>query len=318
MQQKKISIVIPVFNNALNLSNTTGQVIALSEVFKTKGYNFECIFVDDGSEDNSYEILTDLYYKNQSLGVLKIVKLTKNFGQYYATEVGIAEANGDYIGFISADLQEPIDLFVEMAEKLDENIRLVVARREGREDSGFSKYISKLTHFLVRKYINKDFPKGGYDFCLFDKIVAKRVTKAKDRNGILPILLLSFGYKFEVIGYTRAKRVLGVSQWTFWKKVKLFIDTFTSNSYLPLRLVSATGATSASLSAVYFIVVLFRWLIGYPTVEGWTTIVLLIIFYSGLILLSVGIIGEYVWRILDGVKNNERFIIDQKIGFRDE
>ena len=153
--QKKISIVIPVFNNELNLFNTTDQVIELSKVFKNKGYNFECIFVDDGSGDNSYGILTELYNKNQSLGVLKIVKLTKNFGQYYATEVGIAEANGDYIGFISADLQEPIDLFVDMAEKLNEDVRLVIARREGREDSGFSKYISQFTHFLVKKYINE-------------------------------------------------------------------------------------------------------------------------------------------------------------------
>tara|TARA_B110000008_G_C16922198_1_gene545213 strand:- start:308 stop:1267 length:960 start_codon:yes stop_codon:yes gene_type:complete len=315
VKQKKISIIIPVFNNELNLTDTVNQVIELSRVFKSSGYDFECIFVDDGSEDNSYENLTRLYNINQHLNVLKIVKLTKNVGAYYAIEAGIAQADGDYVGFISADLQDPINLFLEMADKINADVKLVIARREAREDSGFGKYISQLTHYLVKKYINSDFPNGGYDFCLFDKCIAEKVLSTKDRNGVMPILLLSFGYKHEVISYTRTKRVVGQSQWTLSKKIKLFIDTFTSNSYVPLRFVSIIGGISASMSAIYFVIVFSQWLLGMTYVEGWTTIVLLITFFSGLILLSVGIIGEYIWRILDGVKNNDRYIIEHKVGF---
>jgi polyisoprenyl-phosphate glycosyltransferase len=314
---QKISIVIPVFNNELNLDDTVTAVIELSKAFKSKSYDFECIFVDDGSEDDSYEKLVTLYEQNKSLepAILKIIKLTKNFGQYYAIEAGMSLATGDYIGFISADLQDPINLFLEMAEKINNDTKLVIAEREKREDAGFGKYFAKLTHYLIKKYINSDFPNGGYDFCLFDKCIAKRVVDTKDRNGELAILLLSFGYKHEVINYTRTKRVLGKSGWTLSKKIKLFIDTFTSNSYLPLRVVSITGALSASISALYFIFVFFQWMFGISDVQGWTTIVLLITLYSGLILLSIGIIGEYLWRILDGVKNNERYIVENKAGF---
>ena len=315
LKKKKISIVIPVYNNELNLPNTIDQVVILSENFVSKGYNFECIFVEDGSEDKSYESLVFLCNMHKNLNIFKLVKLTKNYGQYYATEAGISQARGDYVGIISADLQDPISLFLEMAEKLDNDCKLVIARREARKDVGFSKYISQLTHYLVIKYININFPKGGYDFCLFDKDVAKKVLDSKDRNGILPILILSFGYKHEVISYTREKRELGKTGWTLSKKIKLFIDTFTSNSYLPLRMVSSIGAISAFLSFVYFLVIFLLWSIGNTEVEGWTTLVLLITFYSGLILLSIGIIGEYIWRILDGVKNNERYIIEKKVGF---
>lgn len=315
---KKISVVIPVFNNELNLVNTVEQIVTLSKAFKDKAYNFECIFVDDGSEDNSYKMLLDLYSKNKHLDALKIVKLTKNFGQYYATEAGIAEADGDYVGFISADLQDPIELFLKMVDKLNDDIKLVIARRERREDAGIGKYFAILTHYLIQKHINSDFPKGGYDFCLFDKCVARKILETKDRNSELALLLLSFGYKHELISYTREKRILGESGWTLSKKIKLFIDTFTSNSYLPLRLVSTVGAISATVSAIYFLIVLFLWVIGDTSVEGWTTIVLLITFYSGLILLSIGVIGEYIWRILDGVKNKDRFIVEHKIGFKSD
>ena len=314
-KQKTVSIIVPVFNNELNLTHTVDQVIALSEAFKSKGYSFECIFVEDGSEDKSYEILINLFEKNKNINIFKIIKLTKNFGQYYAIEAGIAQADGDYIGFISADLQDPINLFLEMADKINNDTKLVIARREKREDAGFNKYFAKLTHYLIKKYINSDFPNGGYDFCLFDKCIAKRVIDTKDRNGELAILLLSFGYKHEVINYTRTKRILGESGWTLSKKIKLFIDTFTSNSYIPLRFVSMIGAISASLSAVYFLYIFIERLIGITYVQGWPTIVLLITFYSGLILVSIGVIGEYIWRIMDGVKNHDRYIIENKIGF---
>lgn len=315
MDLKKISIVIPVFNNELNLTNTIEKIVELNNNFKTKNYNFECIFVDDGSEDNSFNMLLDFISKYKKLNILKVIKLTKNFGQYYAIEAGLSHASGNYVGFISADLQDPISLFLEMSDKLDENTKLVIARREKREDIGVSKYFAQITHYLIRKYINKEFPKGGYDFCLFDRCVAEKVLKTKDRNSELAILLLSFGFKYKLISYTREKRQLGKSGWTLSKKIKLFIDTFTSNSYVPLRMVSSIGAISAFLSFVYFLVIFILWSIGNTEVEGWTTLVLLITFYSGLILLSIGIIGEYIWRILDGVKNNERYIIEKKVGF---
>ncbi|RXJ79179.1 glycosyltransferase, partial [Arcobacter sp. F2176] len=275
-----------------------------------------------GSTDNSYKMLLEMYQSTNDKKLFKIVKLRKNCGQNYAIEAGISHASGDFIGFISADLQDPIELFLEMIHFLEQDEDLVIAKREARKDKGISKFLSMFTHYLVNKYVNKNFPQGGYDFCMFTKKVAKEVLKVKERNGQLPILLLSFGFKYKFLNYERKKREAGKSQWTFNKKIKLFIDIFTSNSYLPLRAVSVIGIGSSIASVFYFIFVLFEWLffktIGEDVVKGWTTIVLLITFFSGLILLSIGIIGEYIWRILDEVKNRDRYLIDNKIGFEND
>lgn len=318
---KKISIVIPVYQNELNLNNTAHEVVELKKSFFHLDYILECIFVDDGSTDLSFNMLTNIHQEYKDENLFKIIKLTKNYGQNYAIEAGISMASGDYIGFISADLQDPIELFLQMVHYLEEDVDLVIAKRQFRKDSGIGKYLSIATHFLVNKYVNKDFPKGGYDFCLFNKKVAEHVLKVKERNGQLPILLLSFGYKYYILDYERKKREIGKSQWTFSKKIKLFIDIFTSNSYVPLRIVSLIGIGSSIISSFYFVFVLIEWIcfktIGEDIVRGWTTIVLLITFFSGLILLSIGIIGEYVWRILDAVKNRDRFIIEKSFGFSD-
>jgi len=312
----KISIVIPVFNNELNLGSTVEKVIDLSNALGNKGYRFECIFVDDGSEDNSLQILSELFKKNQELDIFRIIKLTKNFGQYYATEAGISKASGDYIGYISADLQDPINLFIEMVDRLDDKIKLVIARRDKRKDAGVGKFFAQFTHYLIQKLINSDFPKGGYDFCLFDKCVSEQILNARDRNSELALLLISFGFKHEVIDYTRQKRTLGKSGWTFSKKVKLFIDTFASNSNFPLRLISIIGIISTAISVIHFLVMLVLLWIGQNTFQGWSTVVLVLTFYSGITLLSIGTVGEYLWRVLDGVKNRERFIIEKEIGFK--
>lgn len=319
---KKISIVIPVYQNELNLDNTSSEVLELQKKFLDQNYKMECIFIDDGSTDKSFEKLLNVYENNKDKELFKIIKLRKNCGQNYAIEAGIAHATGDFIGFISADLQDPIELFLDMIQLLEKEDDLVIAKREARKDKGLGKFLSMFTHFLVNKYVNKDFPKGGYDFCMFTKNVALEVLKAKERNGQLPILLLSFGFKYKFLNYERKKRDLGKSQWTFSKKIKLFIDIFTSNSYLPLRAVSTIGIGSSIISVFYFMFVLIEWLffksIGEEVVKGWTTIILLITFFSGLILLSIGIIGEYIWRILDEVKNRDRYLIDKEIGFKND
>lgn len=316
---KKISIVIPVYQNELNLENTSIEVLDIQKRFLDKGYELECIFIDDGSSDRSYEILVDIYKNYENNNLFKVIKLRKNSGQNYAIEAGISYATGDYIGFISADLQDPIELFLEMLYSLENGYDLVIAKRQTRKDKGIGKFLSIATHYLVNKYVNKHFPKGGYDFCIFTQKVAKEVLRVKERNGQLPILLLSFGFKYQFVNYERKKRELGKSQWTFNKKIKLFIDIFTSNSYLPLRAVSLVGIGSSVISLFYSAFILLEWLIfksiGEDTVKGWTTIVLLITFFSGLILLSIGIIGEYIWRILDEVKNRDRFLVENELGF---
>ncbi len=257
---KKISIVIPVYQNELNLDNTSSEVLELQKKFLDQNYKMECIFIDDGSTDKSFEKLLNVYENNKDKELFKIIKLRKNCGQNYAIEAGIAHATGDFLGFISADLQDPIELFLDMIQLLEKEDDLVLAKREASKDKGLGKFLSMFTHFLVNKYVNKDFPKGGYDFCMFTKNVALEVLKAKERNGQLPILLLSFGFKYKFLNYERKKRDLGKSQWTFSKKIKLFIDIFTSNSYLPLRAVSTIGIGSSIISVFYFMFV-FLWTI---------------------------------------------------------
>ncbi len=305
--KKKFSIVIPVYQNEPNLDNTVSKLLSLQE--KIFNYDLELVFVDDGSTDNSYSSLCK--YQQQYSKIIKIVKLTKNFGQNAAIFCGLKIANGDCAGIISADLQDPYELFVDMIRKWENGIKLVMGEREDREESVRQSFISNLYWRLVNRYAVKDYPLGGYDFCLIDRQIIDDVNRIDEKNTHIFALIFSLGYKYESIPYVRKKRIAGKSQWTLSKKIKTFIDTFISFSYLPIRGISYLGLSISIMSFVYAIMIAANKIIFGGRYEGWTTIVVLLSLFSGLILLTLGIIGEYLWRILDEVRKRPSYVIDK-------
>ncbi len=309
--KKPFSIIITIYNNEMNIPHTIPHYLSVSEEFEDR-YNIEFIFVNDGSKDNSYNLLKEFQKKYPDK--IKIINLTRNFGQDNAMMAGFNYAKGDVVGYITSDMQDPIELFGKMLAEWENGSKLVIAKREYRDEIGIGVVFSKLVHFFVNKTIDKDFPKGGYDFFLIDRIVVNKLIDTKERNGQSTVLLLWFGYKHSYVNYTRKEREIGKSSWTLSNKFKLVIDTFTTNSYLPLRAISVAGILSALFSFGYGGYNIIEWLIyGSKDVRGWTTIIVLITFFSGLTLLSLGIIGEYIWRIFDYLKQRPQYIIDQII-----
>ncbi len=307
MVLKKISIVIPVFNNESNLSSLVSRLLDLKR--KIPENKFEFIFVDDGSKDKSFECL--LKFREEFPKDIKVVKLTRNFGSMAARQAGLKVSTGDCVGVISADLQDPTELFEDMVKSWHKGNKAILAVRKERHDTLPSKIISRIYYYLIRKYAISDFPKGGFDFFLIDRQVVDELNRIPEKNSNLMNLLFWLGYDYVSIPYIREKRTGGKSGWTFSKKLKLVIDSFIGFSYVPIKLLPSLGIIFALASFVYGGVVFYNWLVGDIPVAGWTTTILLVTFIGGIQMIMLGVLGEYLWRTLDETRKRPSFIIDK-------
>ncbi|WP_443641938.1 glycosyltransferase family 2 protein [Candidatus Njordibacter sp. Uisw_039] len=303
---KIFSIVIPVFQNEENVHNTVTELLALQE--KIEGYSLQLIFVDDGSTDRSYELLNEYYLENSS--IIKLVKLTKNFGQGQSIRTGIRVADGDCIGVISADLQDPPELFLDMLKHWESGVKLVIGERNNREEGFTHRIFSNAYWRFVNKYAVEGFPIGGFDFCLLDRQIKTSLDAINERNTSIFPLIFWLGYGHTIIHYQRRLRKAGKSQWTLTKKIQLTIDTIIGFTHLPVRFISAIGLGLSGLSFFYTTYLTFKWLVYGTTVEGWTSLAVLIGGIGGLTLFSLSIIAEYLWRILDEERKRPLVIVD--------
>lgn len=315
MAKKLFSIVIPIYKNELNLPVTVPYLInSIPELFPN--YDVELIMVNDGSPDNSWELMKA--YQALHPDVIRIASFSRNFGQAMAIHYGISIARGDAIGVISADLQDPFEMFATMLVEWENGNELVCAIRESRQDKGIGTLFSKITHRLIRRFINSAYPKGGFDFFLMDRKVASHYIAIEERNGSPQLLLLWLGYRTKFLPYIRRQREVGKSSWTVAKKIKAFIDSFVTNTYLPVRVMSVTGALCAIGAFLYAAVIIISSLLMERVVVGWSSLATLIIFFGGLILASLGLIGEYLWRIFDAVKRRPLYLVDEVIDNKSE
>lgn len=303
---KKISIVIPVYYNESNLADTIPQLLALEEKFP--GYSLELVFVDDGSGDRSLNLLLD--YRSRSSGKIKVVKLTRNFGSMSAIQAGFTVATGDCVGMISADLQDPPEIFLDMIAHWEKGNKAVFAVRQDREEPVVQKSLSNLYYSFIRKFALADYPNGGFDFFLVDRQVIADLNRIREKNTNIMTLIYWLGYKPVMIPYVRRQRSKGRSRWTFAKKIKLFIDTFVAFSFFPIRILSLIGLLVAIGSFLYGAFVLFYWYFFGTVVRGWVPTILVLSFTSGIQMAMLGVLGEYLWRTLDEARNRPPFVID--------
>ncbi|RIK30709.1 MAG: glycosyltransferase [Anaerolineae bacterium] len=304
---KKISIVIPVYYNESNLADTIPQLLALEEKFP--GYSLELVFVDDGSGDRSLNLLLD--YRSRSSGKIKVVKLTRNFGSMSAIQAGFTVATGDCVGMISADLQDPPDLFVEMLGYWEKGSKAVFAIRQDREESFLQKFFSNAYYSLIRKFAISGYPTGGFDFFLIDRQIVNDLNRIQEKNTNLMSLIYWLGYRPVMIPYIRRQRTKGISRWTLAKKVKLFIDTFVAFSFFPIRILSLIGLLVAIGSFLYGAFVLFYWYFFGIEVRGWVPTIVVLSFTSGIQMAMLGVLGEYLWRTLDEVRRRPPYVVDE-------
>ena len=304
---KKISIIVPVYYNELNLPETIPRLVDL--VLKMDDYYPELIFVDDGSGDRSLEILFE--YKEKKPDLIKIVKLTRNFGSMAAIQAGFTVARGDCVGMISADLQDPPELFLEMISYWEKGIKAVFAIRQDREEPFWQKLFSNTFYALVRKFAISNYPDGGFDFFLIDRQVVNEINRIQEKNTNLMPLIFWLGFKPVMIPYVRRNRKHGKSRWTFSKKLKLFVDTFVAFSFSPIRMLSIVGFIVAAGSFAYGLFILFYWLFWGIDVKGYVPTMLIMTFTSGMQMAMLGVLGEYLWRTLDEARGRPHYVIDQ-------
>ena len=304
---KKFSIVVPVYFNELNLPDTIPQLLDLRS--QLKGYDLELVFVDDGSGDRSLDILIN--FQSSYPGVIKVVKLSRNFGSMAAIQAGFTVAKGDCVGMISADLQDPPELFQQMIGHWEKGTKAVFAVRQDRDEPVTNKVFSNSYYSLVRKFAIKNYPKGGFDFFIIDRQLVNEINKIQEKNTNLMTLIFWLGFQPILIPYTRRQRTKGKSRWTLSKKLKMFVDTFISFTFFPIRFLSVIGFLVAILSLSYGLFVLIYWALYGVEVKGWVPTMLIIAFTTGIQMAMLGVLGEYLWRTLDEVRRRPAFIIDE-------
>ena len=301
----KLSIIIPVYFNEMNLHDLY-EDIKLKIIPYIEDY--ELIFVDDGSEDRSFEILKS--FKDQDKNV-KIIRLSRNFGSHAAILAGLTHATGDCAVMKTADLQEPSEMIVEMYAKWKKGANVVLAIRKDRPESWLQRSLSNLYYRIMRTIALKDMPIGGFDCFLIDRKVIKVLELMDEKNSTLMGQIIWSGFKTDKVFYSRLERSKGKSRWTFYKKFKLFVDSILSFSYFPVRFISALGIFTFVLTIFWLIFIIYSKLFVGIEVEGWTTLIITNLLFYGLILLTLGIIGEYLWRIFDASRGRPTFIVEE-------
>lgn len=305
--ETNISFVIPVFRNEGSVGPTYAQITGmLAASFPT--YSYQIIFVNDGSDDGSLEQLLALRAQDPNV---EILSFSRNFGQVPAIVAGLREAQGDATVVMSADLQDPVELIRDMIISWREEAQIVICHRTSREDSLLANLSSKFFYGLI-SFSNPNMPKGGFDFVLLGKKPREVMASMRERNRFFQGDILWLGFPIKFIPYHRNKRTLGKSQWTFFKKIKYFIDGFLSTSYLSIRLMSLLGATVASAGFAYAVLIIFLRLVYDIAPKGFAPIMVLILVLGGITMLMLGIIGEYVWRIYDETRGRPLYIVNDR------
>ncbi len=302
------SIVIPVYFNEGSLFATM-DALNTQVLSRNDGLQGEVIFIDDGSKDQSLSEL--LAIKSNFPHLVRIIKLTRNFGQVSAVRAGFAHARGRCVIVISADGQDPPELMNNMLHShFTEGNQIVICTREGREESVFRKLTSDIFYGLMRKLSFHSMPDGGFDYFLLGRWALDEMLSNDEANPFLQGQILWLGYDTKFIGYTRRERKIGQSRWTFGKKLTYLLDGILGYSYFPIRIVSFTGLLFALLGFFYAVVVLINWIVNGSLVQGWTPLMIVILVLGGLQLLTLGLIGEYLWRTLDQVKHRKPYVVD--------
>lgn len=302
----KLSIIVPVYYNQETLLTLYEDI--KNEALRYLDVDYEIIMIDDGSGDNSYYVMKKLHQIDSNV---KICRLSRNFGSHSAILCGLSLATGDCAIVKAADLQEPSSLIVEMYNKWVEGYRVVLAVREGREDSAKNIIFANLYYYFVKRYILHNMPLTGFDVYLIDRKVIDVLVALDENNSALTGQILWGGFKTTSVYYKRLGRTIGKSRWTLSKKIKLVMDTLFSFSIFPIRFLSISGLVSVIGSVVWSIIELYYKLSGKIVIVGWTSLLIFNLFSFGMMMMALGIIGEYVWRIFDSSRKRPTFIIEE-------
>ena len=302
----KISIIIPVFNEIDNIADC---YVDLKANVLDKLDDYELIFVDDGSEDSTYEECKKVACVDVNVRVLK---LSRNFGSLAACYAGFTACVGDCCVVKSADMQEPSSLILDMYYSWKQGNRVVLAAREDREEGLSQKFFANFYYWLVRRFISMKMPEQGFDIYLLDRKVIEAIKLLDERNSSIVLQILWSGFKTDIVKYTRLARERGASKWTLSRKLRLVFDSFMNFSTVPVRIIEIVGLLFSSVAVVWAIALIVARLTTGDAPQGFTAMMVLLLFSLGLIMLILGILGEYLWRILDVAQNRPVCFIEEE------
>ncbi|MCC3153797.1 glycosyltransferase family 2 protein [Hymenobacter sp. BT770] len=302
----KLSVIIPCYFNEDNVPVTARELVA-NETNFPPDVTFEYVFVNDGSGDDTLGALRRV--QGEYPGFIRIVDLASNVGSYNAIVAGMAYATGDCMAVITADLQDPPELIVQMYAHWRQGYKLVIGNRQDREEAGLAVAMAKLFHWLMKNLALSNIPDGGFDFVFFDRQVATEVLKLHERNSNVFYLMVWMGFAYVNIPYTRRKRQIGKSRWTLSKKVKLFIDSLMAFSFVPIRAISVLGLSLGAIALLYGLYVIALKISSANEPAGWTTLMVVLLFVSAFQMIALGVIGEYVWRGLDAARQRPLYVV---------
>ena len=313
MDKKTITIIIPIFNEEKNIPVLFGR---LEKVRNTiQNLKFRYLFINDGSNDKSFDILTEISLNNSSVSV---ISFTRNFGHQNALSCGLEHSDSDYIVTIDSDLQDPPELIIEMYNLITNDFDVVYAQRKKRDGESFFKLISaKLFYKVINNLCDLKIPPNTGDYRLITKRVLTEFKKYKEKHKFIRGLIPWLGFKSAPVFFNRDKRFSGKSKYNLSRMLNFAFDAIFSFSIKPIEYISRIGFFLIIISSFSGLFILYKKIILNEIIPGFTPIFLAIIFFGGFNLLFLGIIGHYVAKIFEQTKNRPNYIVDKKINIKD-
>ncbi len=305
MKSIDLSIIIPLLNEEDNLP-TLFRVLD-EFILQKSNISIEVLFVDDGSDDSSSSLIEHYQFRYP----VKLIKLSKNFGSHAALRAGYLESNGEYVTNLYADLQETLELIFKMYQTCLNQFDIVWAYRKKVNNSIMDRLFSLAYGSLIRTFVNKNYPYSGIDCVIFNSRVKRVINDNVERNSSFALQLLTSGFKQTFVEYVKESRKRGKSKWTLSKKIKILIDSFISFSYAPIRFVSITGVLLFGVGTVWSIYLIFRKIFIGDLALGWAALISILLIGFGITNISLGIMSEYLWRVLDETRGRPVYIIKE-------
>lgn len=303
-----VSLIIPCWDEELCLARfykeTVKTVAGLDE-------DFEFLFIDDGSTDETFAELKKLVDTDARI---RILRMSRNFGSYSAITAGLEHCTGDAAIYLSADLQDPPSLIPDMIASWEDGADIVWAVRSKRSGPLLKNLFERAFYGLMRKIAFPELSKNGMDFALIDRRVINVYRALPERDTIPALTIFKLGFNQTQIHYERPERIAGTSGWPFWRRVGTAIDVIITFSYVPVRLISLIGFLAAGIGLLYALLIVFMWILYGFEIPGWASVMVVVLIVSGIQMVSLGFVSEYLWRQSKQVRAEPRYIVMDEYG----
>ena len=304
------SVIVPAYNEQEVISEAYNRITA---VMRSMGEPYEIIFVDDGSRDRTAPIIAELVITDPNI---RLISFTRNFGHMSAITAGMEYAKGSAVILIDADLQDPPEVLPHMAALWKEGYDVVYGKRIDREGEGFIKeFTAKCFYRFINKMVPIDLPLDTGDFRLMDRKVCDAVNNLSEKHRYIRGLISWVGFSQISYEYVRVKRFAGATKYPLKKMLSFSMDAITAFSYKPLKLATSMGFIISLCSFLYMVYILWQRLFTDTTIVGWASTMGLILFTQGIVLMILGLMGEYIGRIFEELKNRPIYIVKEVLGY---